>query len=46
MTPNLTKAELISAMDLINHSNALFGQSNEDSSKKKMEFSCFFPTER
>lgn len=51
MTPNLMKAELISAspkmkMDSINHSNALFGQSNEDSSKKKMEFSCFFPTER
>lgn len=35
MTPNLMKAELISAMDSINHSNALFGHSNEDSSKKK-----------
>lgn len=46
MTPNLTKAELISAMDSINHSNALFGHSNEDSSKTKMEFSCFFSTER
>lgn len=41
MTPNLMKAELISAspklkMDSINHSNALYGHSNEDSS-------CFFP---
>lgn len=39
MTPNLMKAELISAMDSINHSNALYGHSNEDSS-------CFFPSER
>lgn len=46
MTPNLTKAELISAMDSINHSNALFGHSNENSLKTKMEFSCFFSTER
>lgn len=35
MTPNLMKAELISAspklkMDSINHSNALFGHSNEN----------------
>lgn len=48
MTPNLMKAELISAspklkMDSINHSNALFGHSNENSLKTKMEFSCFFP---
>lgn len=44
MTPNLMNAELISAspklkMDSINHSNALYGHSNEDSS-------CFFPSER
>lgn len=47
MTPNLMKAELISAspklkMDSINHSNALFGHSNEDSSvKKKWNFLVF-----
>lgn len=51
MTPNLMKAELISAspklkMDSINHSNALFGHSNENSLKTKMEFSSFFSTER
>lgn len=44
MTPNLMKAELISAMDSINHSNALFGHSNEDSSKKKKwNFLVFSP---
>lgn len=43
MTPNLTKAELISAMDSINHSNALYGHSNEDSSKKKNGIFLFFP---
>lgn len=51
MTPNLMKAELISAspklkMDSINHSNALFGHSNEDSSKKKNGIFLFFPSER
>lgn len=48
MTPNLMKAELISAcpklkMDSINHSNALYGHSNEDSSKKKNGIFLFFP---
>lgn len=49
MTPNLMKAELISAspklkMDSINHSNALYGHSNEDSSKKKKwNFLVFSP---
>lgn len=48
MTPNLMKAELISAcpklkMDSINHSNALYGHSNEDSSKKKNGIFVFFP---
>lgn len=37
------KAELISAMDSINHSNALYGHSNEDSSKKKNGIFLFFP---
>lgn len=49
MTPNLMKAELISAspklkMDSINHSNALYGHSYEDSSKKKKwNFLVFSP---
>lgn len=43
MTPNLMKAELISAMDSINHSSALYGHSNEDSSKKKNGIFLFFP---
>lgn len=42
MTPNLMKAELISAMDSINHSNALFGHSNENSLKTKWNFLVFF----
>lgn len=29
-------------MDLINYFNVLYGYSNEDLLKKKMEFFCFF----